>query len=133
YFFKNANKTSERDLQRIIGSDSVIERAYEELNQFNWSEAELHTYEQEIKRIMDNQAVEDYKVKQMAQALEQAKAESLAEGLEKGLEKGKIQIARKLLAQNIDISTISLATELSIEEVQKLKNSLIGSVAKLLI
>ena len=29
YFFKNANETSESDLEKIIGSDSVIKRAYE--------------------------------------------------------------------------------------------------------
>ena len=43
YFFKNANKTSEADLRKLIGSDLVIERAYEELNQFNWTEEELLT------------------------------------------------------------------------------------------
>ena len=58
YFFKNANKTSEADLRKLIGSDLVIERAYEELNQFNWTEEELLTYEQETKRIMDNKAAE---------------------------------------------------------------------------
>lgn len=64
FFFKNADHTSEADLQKIIGSDEVIERAYEELNQFNWTEEELLTYEQEIKRIMDNMAAEDYKLEQ---------------------------------------------------------------------
>jgi predicted transposase/invertase (TIGR01784 family) len=123
YFFKNANKTTEDDLIKIAGSDAMIQRAYDELNQFNWSEAELHTYDQEIKRIMDNRAAEDYK-------LEQAKAEGIEEGLEKGkvegLAKGKteerITIARNLLAQNIDINIISSVTGLSVKEIEKLKS-----------
>lgn len=44
FFFKHADKTSEADLRKIIGSDQVIERAYDELNQFNWTEKELLTY-----------------------------------------------------------------------------------------
>ena len=40
-FFKYASNTSEEDLQRLIGSDLVIQKAYEALNQFNWNEQEL--------------------------------------------------------------------------------------------
>jgi predicted transposase/invertase (TIGR01784 family) len=105
YFFKNANKTSEADLRKLIGSDLVIERAYEELNQFNWTEAELLTYEQETKRIMDNQAAEEYMLKQ-------AKSEGKAER--------NIEIAKKMLSQNIDINIISSVTNLSIAEIEKL-------------
>lgn len=35
FFVKTADQTSEADLGKLIGSDLVIERAYEELNQFN--------------------------------------------------------------------------------------------------
>jgi predicted transposase/invertase (TIGR01784 family) len=121
YFFKHASKTSEQDLLKIVGSDQVIERAYTELNQFNWSEAELHTYDQEIKRIIDNRAAEDYK-------LEQAKAEGEAKGIEKGeakgLERGKIEekidLARKMLLKGHSVEDISELTNLSIEEIKKL-------------
>ena len=105
YFFKHADETSEADLRKLIGSDNVIERAYEELNQFNWTEEELFTYEQETKRIMDNRAAEDYK-------LEQAKSEGKAEE--------KIEIAKNLLSQNIDINTISTATGLPVEKINEL-------------
>ncbi|ROT46997.1 Rpn family recombination-promoting nuclease/putative transposase [Candidatus Cardinium hertigii] len=77
YFFKHADETSEADLQKIIGSDAVIERAYEELNQYNWTELELLTYDQEIKRIMDNRAVEDYKNKQFKQEMMEAEARAV--------------------------------------------------------
>jgi predicted transposase/invertase (TIGR01784 family) len=118
FFFKNADKTSEADLRKLIGSDNVIERAYEELNQFNWTEDELLTYEQETKRIMDNQAAEDYKINQIKQQIVKAEEKGKAEGkVERDIE-----IAKNLLSQNIDINTISTATGLSVKEIIKLKD-----------
>lgn len=49
YFFKHAQETKEEELERIIGNDRVIERAYQELNRLNWSEEEISMYEQEEK------------------------------------------------------------------------------------
>ncbi|MGI2257537.1 hypothetical protein ACRRVD_03250 [Candidatus Cardinium hertigii] len=46
-----APSTSEEDLKKLIGSDFSYPTRYEALNRFNWSEKELFTYEQEIKRI----------------------------------------------------------------------------------
>lgn len=57
YYFKHADETSEKELEKIIGSDLIIKKAYEKLNRFNWSEKEFIAYEQEIKRIRDEQAV----------------------------------------------------------------------------
>lgn len=109
FFFKNADKTRETDLHKLIGSDMVIERAYEELNQFNWTEEELLTYEQETKRVMDNKAAEDYIVKH-------AKAEGKAEG-----EKEKaIVIAKKMLAERFDINIIAKITGFTEKEIKAL-------------
>ena len=113
YFFKYAANTSEEDLKKLIGSDLVINQAYEALNQFNWTEQELIAYEQELKRIRDNRAAEDYLI-------------------EKGIEKGKaegetnkaIEIAKNLLRQNIDLSIISASTGLSPEAITALKDEL---------
>ena len=54
FFFKHARETSEKDLQEIIGQDVIIQRAYEELDKFGWSEAELLAYEAVIKRARFN-------------------------------------------------------------------------------
>jgi predicted transposase/invertase (TIGR01784 family) len=40
----------------------------------------------------------------------------------RGKNEGKIEIAKKLLAQEIDVKTISIATSLSIAEIEKLKS-----------
>ncbi len=180
YFFKNASVTSEGDMQKIVGSDMVIERAYEELNQFNWDEEQLNAYEAETKRIMDNKAAAQYQEdlriaheeKMKAYKEEIAKSQKeiakgqkeiakgqkeiakgqkeidkgqkeidkgqkeianrekellakkegiLAEGMEKGREEGRVEIARKLLSQNIAIDIVAASTGLSIEEIAKLK------------
>jgi len=83
YFFKHADETREEDLRNLIGSDEVIERAYEELNQFNWTEEELLTYEQETKRIMDNKAAEAY-------LIATAKAEGIQIGETRGIQIGSL-------------------------------------------
>ncbi len=103
FFFKHADKTSEADLSKIIGSDQVIERAYEELNQFNWTEEELLTYEQETKRIMDNKASEDYLIKT-------AKAE------------GKAELVKILLQNGNSVESIAKMTGMSIKEIKELLN-----------
>ncbi len=59
YYFKYAEETKESEVNEIFKDDMVIKEAYEELNRFNWTEEELLSYDQEIKRKMDNQAVAD--------------------------------------------------------------------------
>ena len=109
YFFKHADETSEEDLKKLIGSDLVIERAYDVLNQFNWSEPDLLAYEGEIKRIRDNIAALDYQLD---------KAE--AKGREEGSEKRNIEIAINMIKQNLDNSLISSVTGLSVDDILKL-------------
>jgi predicted transposase/invertase (TIGR01784 family) len=121
YFFKHANKTSEADLRKLIGSDLVIERAYEELNQFNWTEEELFTYEQETKRIMDNQAAEDYKIKQMKLQVIEAEIKGKEEGKVEGKVEEKIEIAKEMLLDGEPIEKIIKFTKLTKEEIEGLK------------
>jgi predicted transposase/invertase (TIGR01784 family) len=121
YFFKHAKETSKEDLERIIGSDKVIERAYEALDQFSWSEQELIAYEQEIKRVWDNQAVEDYKIlKAEEKGLKKGKAEGKAEGRHEE----KIIIAKNLLSQAVDTKLIMQVTGLSEGELISLRQSM---------
>ncbi|MGI9214128.1 MAG: Rpn family recombination-promoting nuclease/putative transposase, partial [Gammaproteobacteria bacterium] len=89
YFFKNAQETSEKDLQQIIGKDLIIQRAYEELNKFSWSEEELLSYEAVIKREMDHQAI-----------LDKQYNDGKAEG---ELEKAK-SIAKAMLKESLDLN-----------------------------
>ncbi len=116
-----ADETSEEELEKIIGSDVIIKKAYEELNRFNWSEKEFIAYEQEIKRILDEQAV-------LAQKLDDAKQEGRQEGIQIGHEKGrkegekqaKIAVAKNLLKAGVSIDIIAQTTGLTVNEVKDL-------------
>ncbi|WP_254229368.1 Rpn family recombination-promoting nuclease/putative transposase [Wolbachia pipientis] len=130
YFFRYADETSEEELERIIGSDLIIKRAYEELNRFNWSEKEFIAYEQEVKRIRDEQAVlaqklDDATEKGIQIGQERGRQEGREEGIligeEKGKVEGKIGVAKNLLKAGIPIDVISQTTGLSHSEISQLK------------
>ena len=119
YFFKYAGETSETDLKKLIGSDLVIERAYEALNQFNWNENDLLLYEEEIKRIMDNRAAEDYLIDQRKEIEDKARLEGEA----RGEARSKDELARKMLAKGKSIDEIIELTDLTLEQIEQLKLS----------
>lgn len=108
YFFKHADETSEEDLNKIIGQDEIIERAYEELNRFSWNEIELRTYDQAIKYEWVHNAQMDQKYD-----------EGLTKGREEGRLDEKIEIVKALHAQGVSLAVIAAATSLSEEEIKK--------------
>ncbi|MEQ8192245.1 MAG: Rpn family recombination-promoting nuclease/putative transposase [Candidatus Eremiobacterota bacterium] len=82
--------------------------------------------ENEFKEIIHNKE----KFKEVSEMLTTWEQKAMEKGLEKGLERGKAEgefnksrnIARNLLKMNIPVEQIARATELSIEEIQKLMN-----------
>ena len=64
--------------------------------------------------------------------LNTARDEGFVKGIEKGIEQGKevgekqkaIDIAKKLLKQNVDINIIIASTDLTLNEIEELKSSL---------
>jgi predicted transposase/invertase (TIGR01784 family) len=92
-----------------------LKKAITVLEVMNFSEEERDFYEDHLKWLR----IETNSLKKMK---EEGKAEGLAEGKAEGRAEEKIEIAKNLLAQNIDIATISLATGLSIAEIEKLKS-----------
>ena len=54
-------------------------------------------------------------------ALEKGREEGMAKGLAKGMEKEKIATARRLLSMGLSEEQVSTATELPLEEIQKLR------------
>lgn len=113
YFFKNAKETSEADLVKIIGKDSIIERAFNELNRFTWTEEELLTYEQAEKYEKDYLASLEQK---FDEGLEKGKAEERRKH-----EEEKRNIARKMLTKGIDVEDVSELTGLSVDVIISLE------------
>ncbi len=113
YFFKHADETSMSDIPKIIGDDAIIERVYDELERFAWSEEELRTYDQAEKYQWAHEGI-------MAQKFDEGMAKGEAKGEAKGLADAQRQIAQRLLKQGIDVATIAAATGLSLDEIKKL-------------
>lgn len=93
YFFKYASNTTEKDVEKFAGADTVIKTAYEVVNQFNWNEKELIAYEDEVKRVMDNIAVLDFQLdkaesKGMQIGLERGMQQGMQKGMQQGMQKG---------------------------------------------
>ena len=152
YYFKYAKQTSNEDLQKLTGSDLVIRKAYDALNECNWTEKELIAYDQELKRIRDNKAVEDYKINKaiedykiaqaetmkametkvaqaetkvaqaetkVAQAeTKVAQAETEVTQAKAEIVETKAEMAKKMLAEGLDINTISKITGLTVTELE---------------
>lgn len=113
YFFKYADETSKEDLAKIIGDEVIIQRAYEELDRFNWNEEELTAYEAAIKKQMDYEAA-------MEQKYDEGKIEGEAKGLAAGEMKAKIDVAKKMLQAGLDVNIIRQITNLSVTEINNL-------------
>jgi predicted transposase/invertase (TIGR01784 family) len=109
YFFKYAPVTKEKDIPKIVGKDGIIEKAYEQLNQFNWTEKQLLLYEEAVKREMDNLATQDYFLNQ-----------GMKLGEEKGRQEEKIAIAKGMRAKGYTIDTIAELTGLSTDDINSL-------------
>ena len=117
YFFKHAEETNEDELAQIIGSDFVIKRAYDELNRFSWTETELNTYEQEVKRELDAIAIRE-------QQLAEGEARGRAEGKAEGKEEKAIEVVKKLVKLGIAIDIIIEATGLTRKDIEEIQENI---------
>lgn len=102
YFFKHAEETSEKDLHKLIGSDHIIERAYQELDRFSWNEEELRTYEQSEKWLETYLASMEYKFD-----------EGVAKGKAEGERIALLKVAQRMVEEGIAIESIATITGLS--------------------
>jgi predicted transposase/invertase (TIGR01784 family) len=119
YFFKHAEETTQAELTQIVGSDKVIERAYEALDRFSLNEIDLNTYEHEEKRDRDTEAV---LLNARWEGIAEGKAEGKAEGIAEGIAKERLAMAKKMLLADIEEAVILQCSGLSKEELEKLKN-----------
>ena len=64
---------------------------------------------------------EEGMAKGLAKGMEKGMAKGLEKGREEGMEKEKIATARRLLSMGLSEEQVSTATELPLEEIQKLR------------
>ncbi|XVN40598.1 MAG: hypothetical protein RCO49_07370 [Rickettsia endosymbiont of Argas persicus] len=93
-------------MEHLIGDDLAIKKAFYALDQANWSEEELNTYEKMVKTEMDNLAVEEQKI---------------MDALAKGEARGEAKLIQRMIKQGKTIGEIIDFTGLTKEEIEKLK------------
>ncbi|WP_374698645.1 Rpn family recombination-promoting nuclease/putative transposase [Wolbachia endosymbiont (group B) of Limnophora tigrina] len=117
FFFKYAEETTEEDLKEIAEKAPIIKLAYDELDKFRWNEKDLVAYEERIMDLRKEEAILEYR-------LDLAEEKGKKIGKEKGKIEGKIEVAKAMLANNVDVNTIVKFTGLSISEIEELSGNL---------
>jgi predicted transposase/invertase (TIGR01784 family) len=112
-FFKYAEETTELELDSITGQDIVVRQAYEAINQFNWTEAELDQYEQDIKRTWDQGAI-------FRAAIADATMIGEAKGKAEGAQDMKLKILKTMLQANMAVADIAKLMNSDIQEINHL-------------
>ena len=143
YVLKNLSRLDERPSAL---KEKVFTKLFEEAEIAKFTPTELKEYEDSLKAYRDvknsiDTALEKGREegmakgleKGMAKGLEKGREEGMAKGMEKGLAKGlekgreegmekeKLSTARRLLSMGLSEEQVSTATELSLEEIQKLR------------
>ncbi|MED9888114.1 MAG: transposase [Segatella copri] len=94
------------------------------------SREELELYDEDIKNMRDIYATRKFDEKKgMEIGMEKGMEKGMAKGMEKGMEKGmakgmekeKLATVRRLLSMDLSDEQVSTATELPLEEIQKMK------------
>ena len=86
------------------------------------SREELELYDEDIKNMRDIYATRKFDEKKgMEIGMAKGMEKGMAKGMEKGMAKEKIATARRLLSMGLSDEQVSTATELPLEEIQKMK------------
>ena len=86
------------------------------------SREELELYDEDIKNMRDIYATRKFDEKKgMEIGMEKGMAKGMEKGMAKGMEKEKIATARRLLSMGLSEAQVATATELPLEEIQKMK------------
>ena len=86
------------------------------------SREELELYDEDIKNMRDIYATRKFDEKKgMEIGMAKGMAKGMEKGMAKGMEKEKLATARRLLSMGLSDEQVSTATELPLEEIQKMK------------
>ena len=86
------------------------------------SREELELYDEDIKNMRDIYATRKFDEKRgMEIGMAKGRAEGRAKGRAEGMEKEKLATAHRLLSMGLSDEQVATATELPLEEIQKLK------------
>lgn len=94
----------------------------ERLNVLRMNDDERNEYIHYLKKAVNSQDILNSAIeKGRAEGIEKGRAEGIEKGKAEGARKRNVEIAINMLKANLDMNTISSVTELSIDEIEKLK------------
>ncbi len=105
------------DIPEKLENNEVMQEFFDVAEFLKLSKDEQFAYQQDLKSKLDYINVLRY-------AKETAEEKGFNKGLETGIEKTKIEIAKKSLLKGLDIETVKLITNLTKEEIEKIKKDL---------
>ena len=127
-------KAPESVEEATMKENEEIRKAKEELDKISQDKRERRLAELREKAIMDEMAIRDSgyndgfaegKKDGLEEGLKEGIKEGIKEGMKQGVKDGKkirnIEIAKEMLKENLDLALISKITDLSIDEIKKLK------------
>ena len=86
------------------------------------SREELELYDEDIKNMRDIYATRKFDEKKgMEIGMAKGMEKGMAKGMAKGMEKEKLATARRLLSMGLSEAQVATATELPLEDIQKMK------------
>ena len=118
-FFTTNNM--EAYMSEIVKEKPIMEEAHKRYNNFIRSRLMMTEYEKKELYQYDKQiSLEDKRKEGIKEGIREGRLEGIKEGIKKGIKNEKYSIAKTLKQMNMDNASISKATGLSIEEVEKL-------------
>jgi len=117
------------DIPEKLENNEVMQEFFDVAEFLKLSKDEQFAYQQDLKSKLDyvnvlRYAKETAEEKGFNKGLETGKKEGIKEGIEKGEKKAKIEIAKNLLRANMEIDFIIKSTNLTKEEIEKIKKDL---------
>jgi predicted transposase/invertase (TIGR01784 family) len=106
--------------------ERIFEKLFEVAEIARFTPEQMQSYEDSLKYYRDiknslDTAREEGFLEGEQKGIQKGREEGLKEGLQEGELKSKIEIARKMLLQNMDIAFIAYVTGLSTEQIEQLR------------
>ena len=118
-----------KELEAIAMKDETLREAFKNWEALSMTPEQYFAYEGRMKRIFDEEAAVREAELRVQEGIEKGLQEGLQKGIQEGLQKGilegqqaeKESMARRLLAKGMEIDDVMEVTELTEEQVRKLK------------
>ena len=102
---------NKENLFKLSKTDKLAKKYYDKL-------MELNTNQEFVQLLSNDEEYEIYVKSEISEAREDARKE----GIEEGSKESKLEIAKAMLKEKMDINLIAKVTKLSIEEIEQLKD-----------